>query len=613
VLLGAGIAEPLAIESTLPHSQAVGLVWVAAAALIGAWAAARLVRAAAAPVAAATFLFSPFGAMMCLFVGPTYLGTVLTALLVVALLGVYERRSPLALVAAASVAGMSATFPALWAIAYPAFALALAIALRARPRLPPVAIATAVLSFAAFVLPGLPELVEVGAVVEFYRSEIGHWTTIESAFRTSQSARAGGGGDPGAFDALLGSALAPFATPRTPLRLWADSLFDPLGTVLAAVGIASCLKRPNPRSLALVALLALSVIEGAFSSYDRASLLRLPALPLPMALLAAAGFTSLIPELARRSPGRAAPLVCALAIAVGGLVQVRLVNPRLLARSATGTAIEVLAAADQSRSSLFVLPRGWAPQSTPWFVPALVDAPSAWVGYDGPTSLVRADDEPAADLFFWSPGLEQRSAIARDVCAHWPEAALYEMVDAAGLARAFAAAPLADGWRPALPDRRWSVGGCDRRLPTEASRARAAIDAADRLATAGKLDEAIDLLDRAARQTFVQIEVFDTLARMLLTRRRDRTDVARAVLWAERAVQTSGSCVAGAVETLAAAHRADGREAEASRTLDHAGEQQRTTCRYDLLDGHPWKAPDTVGNGTSEAMKNSIATDPSER
>jgi hypothetical protein len=46
------------------------------------------------------------------------------------------------------------------------------------------------------------------------------------------------------------------------------------------------------------------------------------------------------------------------------------------------------------------------------------------------------------------------------LCDRWPDTALFELVDRAGLSRALAARPAGPGWQPALPPSRWTAVDC---------------------------------------------------------------------------------------------------------------------------------------------------------
>ena len=607
VLQGAGLFDRLGITPTMAYVEAVNLAWIFVCAAVVGWAAARTVSRSSAAVATAALLFSPLMMMLPMFAGPIYLGPLLAGLLVVLLLAIHERRSVPALVATGAVTGLLGTFPSLVLLAYPGIALALWLAWR-RPRLPLPASAIALATFLAVVLPGLRDMVKLSELVGFYHSGLGHWSTMEATFFGQLDPDLAKfqltAGRPGPFDALAGMLLAPFATPRTGLRLWGDCLFDPLGTALAAVGIAAALRVRSVRSWAVLGLLALSGIGGALSSYDRASLLRVPALPLPMALLAALGFEIVRAELPVRPSPAAAGLLCAAAIAAGGWTLARFVNPSILPRSATGITIAALAEPGAAQRALVLLPAGWDPQSSPKFLDGLPREPIPWIVYDEPAQLVE-NDGPAAELLLWSPGLEERSAVSRVVCGRWPRTALFTLRDEAGLSRAFAAEPHGASWHPSLPAAQWSVAGCGAVLETERTRTLAALERSRELMDQNRRRAAIAVLRDQANRSFVQVDLLNTLARMLL----EEGETDEAITWAERAVRLSGSCLSAPVETLAAAYAARGRAGDAAQAKREAREMQRTLCRT-LLEGHPWRRAGDATAGRPERRRRSSRRPP---
>ena len=77
----------------------------------------------------------------------------------------------------------------------------------------------------------------------------------------------------------------------------------------------------------------------------------------------------------------------------------------------------------------------------------------------GPVGRPEAD-LPARDLLFWSPAVEQTAGVTARLCERWPDAALYTIIDKAGLSRVYAAHLKGSGWAPALPAEQWSMTRC---------------------------------------------------------------------------------------------------------------------------------------------------------
>ena len=73
-----------------------------------------------------------------------------------------------------------------------------------------------------------------------------------------------------------------------------------------------------------------------------------------------------------------------------------------------------------------------------------------------PVAVVHQDElrdhaAPADRLYFWSPAVERSAGMTARLCARWPQAALYTVVDRAGLSSLHAASPAGSGWVPACP------------------------------------------------------------------------------------------------------------------------------------------------------------------
>jgi len=388
----------------------------------------------------------------------------------------------------------------------------------------------------------------------------------------------------GRLDGLLGSLLVPFAAPRTGLRLWGDCLFDPLGAALAAVGIAYCLRERTVAAWALLGMLLLTTAPGGFSSYDRASLLRLPAAPVPLVLLAAVGLRVLAARCVPPRAERRVAMAAAIAILASGWIVMAVVNPRILPRSATGITIEAMRDADAG-DAVVLLAKGWDPQASPLYLETLPPAPLRWTPYRTAADL---DAVGAATLLFWSPGVEDRSGVAASVCARWPAARVYVLTDAAGLSRAFAATTGERAWTPALPAERWSATACPATLPTEGRIAADAIAAAHELTADGRPADATDTLRRAARRTVLAYTLYDELARRLLATATTPADLDEAAFWARRAATVTGYCVPGPVATLIEVYRRLGRDDD-RRATAHAAEAAHAANCLILAVDHPFR------------------------
>jgi hypothetical protein len=75
--------------------------------------------------------------------------------------------------------------------------------------------------------------------------------------------------------------------------------------------------------------------------------------------------------------------------------------------------------------------------------------------------LSRGPDEAAVPrVILWSPAVDHSAGMSGRLCDAWPDAALYTIVDEAGISRAYAASPRGERWTPAIPPERWTVTPC---------------------------------------------------------------------------------------------------------------------------------------------------------
>lgn len=471
VFHGAGLYGPEGLVTrTLHLLQIIDVIWTGVVAVGLGWIAARAFGRAAAGVAAATFLFSPFMLLGALTPTPLYYAVLVATGLIVLWLRIHERRSPPAIAAFGTLAGVGCSHPGTLPFTVCIAAAALWSAQRA-PKLPFPLVAVGLLCFAAAVYPGLPTLTALRSMQQSYTRATIPWTPLEAAVsgqvpppEAQQMLYSGGGRE---IDIVAGAVLAPAAIPRTAIRLWGDALFDPVGAGLAIGAIAASVLavRRSALARAMLALLVVAMLPAILSSYDRTSIVRMAILPTMMALFAGLGF-----ELIRRryvATWRPLPLAVAVtaSAALAGVVLFDVVTPRLVRGSAFGIALEAMGRGAPLDDVAFLDHREWE---------------FNWLGRIGqtaevirnePVRVVRyasADDLAGVEavhtgtrLLFWTPGLEAYHAIERHICSRWPQARIYTLVDRPGCSRVFAAL-LSGGeaWRPALPSDRWSAHGC---------------------------------------------------------------------------------------------------------------------------------------------------------
>ncbi len=455
------------LAPSFPAVQLVHLGWLAVLGAGVAWLAARLVAPAAAPIALAAFLGAPFVLAMPLNPSPLFLGCFFAVTLAALLLRFHERRSLVALAGLGALAGVAATHPSTLPLAALAGLGALGSWLRG-PRLPWLALAVPLASGAAALVPAIPDLETLEQMRVAYARGSGHWFELEpiilgrhSPFGAEALNEAGRGGT---LDVPVAALLAPFAATRTSLRLWGDAAFDPLGAGLAAVGLAAALRvaRRRPQLGLLVVWLGVALLPGLSSSYDRATLTRMFAMPVPLALLAALGFETLRAGLAPRARAAVLAWATAAAVAAGGLFLFDVVNPRILIPSSSGLALRALASAPPAGGATF-LEHG-PPFDLAWLQvrPIARHVPPEPVpvfAYTGVGSLAPGA-APEEELWLWSAGLEEDARLGSVVCRHFPASELHRIEDATGRARAYAARRAGPGWQPAAPELRWRSRPC---------------------------------------------------------------------------------------------------------------------------------------------------------
>jgi len=469
VFEGAPLLRAVGAGASTGWLQVVHGLWAAATALAVAALTAVLVQPAMAPVAAAAFLFSPAVLLVPLAPGALFLPPLLVAALAATLIQATVRRSPAAMVAAATVAGLALAVPPLIVPALLAVLVLAVLAIR-RPRPPGRAVAASVLCLLAAAIPALPEAAALQtAILEFLgpQAQLAVMTDLllgQQGLLVSTELAASAQRYP--LDAPFGALLAPFAWSRTAVRLVGDSLLDPLGAGLAAVGLAVCLRglrRDRVARLLVLGLLA-CLLPGFVSAVGRPSLTAVVAATVPLAVLAAAGLRSLAGSLGAGEEGALHATVATVTVAIvaGGLFLFDVVGPRILPRSAIGLAISAVGPDSLDRATLLT----YHPDQARWLhTPTIASnvppRPLRRLAYDGPGSLEGANDE---HLYLWSPALEEDALVSTALCRQWPEAALYTLVDRTGRSRCLAASPAGADWEPSLPAGRWSVHACARQV-----------------------------------------------------------------------------------------------------------------------------------------------------
>jgi hypothetical protein len=462
---GLPLLVPFGVAPRFPALQVVHLLWAAATALGLARLAARHGSREAGRVAAVAFLFTPFAFVLPLSPAVFFLGPLLTVGLLVLLDLVHDRGSLPALLALAAVGGLAAANPALAPVA--ALVLATAVVLVTHGgRAPKLALVPAGLVLAAALAPSLLQIPDLPTMLNDYTGGHGRWVELEAVLFGQRTPfdvpEIWSSGSAGALDVPIAAFLAPFAIARQPLRLWGDSLLDPVGAALAAIGLAVALRRLPRSPLARFALAALAcaIAPAVLSSYDRPALTRLFAAPAVLALLSAYGF-----ECARRAlgpRGRAFSLAVPVAVAVGGTWLVAHVNPRILAGPWMAVALE-----SQHCDGGADGREAWLTWGGPWdlgwlhvepIARELACRPTPVLPYETGADLPSPDAD-APEVLWWSPALGRERGVAAAVCARWPEATLFTVFDAASRAHARAAAR--DGaWRPAVAEARWRREPC---------------------------------------------------------------------------------------------------------------------------------------------------------
>jgi hypothetical protein len=312
-------------------------------------------------------------------------------------------------------------------------------------------------------VPSIPSSAAVHQMVRLYAAPHGHAPTLELAVlgqipSLPGASRGWAYGAPRPFDVPAAALLAPFAISRIALRLCGDTLFDPIGAALSAIGVAVCLRyaRRDRLAVLLLAFTVAALVPGFISSTDTPSLLRVFGAPVPLAVLAAIGFMAIRDPIASPARRRWATAGAVAAICAGGILIFDVVNPGILPDSSPGLIARSLGAIPPDRVAVLTA-KG---EDAPWLY---VDEMMHYVPRQ-PVPVVAAERLPRGgadyDVLLWSAAVEDTAELHRRVCALWPGAALYHIVDESGLSDAHAAARAGSTWVPAVSRAQWTVTDC---------------------------------------------------------------------------------------------------------------------------------------------------------
>ncbi len=441
--------------------QVFQIVWVAVTAAGVGWLARLLLGSGAAAVAVGVFLFAPYVRFIVILPAVFLAGPLYAVAVALAALLACRRRSEAGLAALGAAGGVALGFPGVVPL-LGAVVLATLWHLRRDVRARAVGIACGLLSFAAIVAPAVPTVFTPDRMGSHFRWD-GRISVIDAGLLgqipVAETPAAYEGVVQRPLDVVVSALLAPFANPRVAIRLWGDVLFDPVGVVLLAVGLAVCLRSLRHSTLARVLLAAYAIVLApAFvSPVDVANVAYAVVLPVVAALLAAAGARAL-------RPSRAGTAALVAAIVIGGSLLFDVVNRRVLPASSFGIMFDVTETAALDRVVVLGYGPGFVrPTKTLFTGPITAFAGRRPVGYlewdAGPLPVGDLAAE-RRDLLFWSHGFDRDVAVVDAICATWPQATLYDIVDRAGLGRVHAARVSDLPWEPHAGAERWTTRRC---------------------------------------------------------------------------------------------------------------------------------------------------------
>jgi hypothetical protein len=476
-LQGSSLLRLLPDPPTLLWVQTAHALWLAVCAGVLALLTGHAVGRAAAPVAVAAFLFSPYLLVAQLTPTPYALASAFMAFLLLTATTFVRTGSLPALAFLGSAAGIAVANPA----TAPATALVvLMVAWRWRHgrHLPPAVTLTAGLTLVAILATSVPGPATIQALAAQYSAPRVPWASAELVLAGQVAPVIPDtfvGLEGPAVATVAGALLAPFVARRTMLRQWGDTVLEPIAAALVAVGLAVCLRhaRASPASLGLLLLFGATIAPAFISSYDRPSLLRAHGAPLPLALLAAVGFAAVRTAGPWRGARRRAGLATAVAIGASGLLLFDVVTPRLLRASSVGLVARAIAHGEPGTIAMLTAYRfregvsvekhlsvDWLLNSHDYLPQILRAGPRRPVSTVFVEALERGDADAARDTLFWTPALEYTAGLADRLCALWPAAAVYTIEDGAGLSRVHALRPRGDDWQPAVRPDRWRMTPC---------------------------------------------------------------------------------------------------------------------------------------------------------
>lgn len=458
VLQGVGLLPFDDVAATWPIVRGVQVAWMVVAAL-AITRGAGLFRLGSPAVAASALLFSPFSFLAVVMPCPIFLGDLLASLALACLAALWKRPGAAALAALGATAGLAATHPSLVPLA--AACVVAAAALLLRPGRPPTsAVLTSLASFFAAAIPAIPSAETVAEMAGRYATGSTSYTAIQgvllgqfSPMALRQASEALGH----RLEIFTAALVTPWLTSPTPIRLWGDALFDPLGAALAAVGLLVAIRRAGTEAGPRIVLLLLgaALAPGVVSNFDRPSATRMMALGVPVALLSAIGarrLADILAPLTRRGGEaklrRTVEAVVAVLVAVGGTVLFVRVTPSVVPASSLEILLEATREAGGQRLVMldYVLREGPdTPGRLDWFyfeetIAAVAPGRARVLAYHSDAVLdeVRLGDGEVAG---WSRAAEKDGSIGDAVCRHRPDATVWTLADRSG----FSLAHLATG------------------------------------------------------------------------------------------------------------------------------------------------------------------------
>jgi hypothetical protein len=454
------------VSLTFRWTQLCQIFWAAACGVGVALLARVLVAPGVSAIAAAVFLFSPYVRFVTIFPGPFLVGPLYATAIAFAAVLACRRRSESALAALGAACGIGLTFPGVVPIVA-CFAAWTVWHLRHEVRSLWVGFAAGLASFTAAVAPALSQVLRPGEIGQHFRWD-GLVSIVDASILGQLPLRylppAWEGVSPRPLDMIPAALLSPFAHPRIGVRLWGDTIFDPLGAAFVAIGLAACLWLAfrSETARVLLGFFAVALAPGFISPIDVVDITHAVVIPVPVALLAAAGFAVVRRQIGWRR-GSLTTVGAAAAISVGGSVLFDLVHPRILSASAPGIMFQALAPEHAARVVWLTYgPRFVRPTKTLFTGPVTAYAGEQPVGYfeyggEFPAEAFAAEGK---DLLFWSPAFDADYEVQDAVCHQWPNATLYEIWDEARLGRTYGARIGGTPWSPRDVDGRWRSWPC---------------------------------------------------------------------------------------------------------------------------------------------------------